>query len=111
MVFLDVENLGESMGPNCQTCLRRKFGVMDKLLRKLLHGAMAGRGSAERRRRGRPENAMESLRLLSREVCDMIRSDLSERESRSPSGPFFPFWGLRFLIKLPNTKKGSPHYS
>ena len=26
---------------------------------------------------------------------------------RSPNGPFFPFCGLRLLIKLPNTKKGT----
>ena len=28
--------------------------------------------------------------------------------TRSPSGPFFSlFWGLRFLIKLPNAKNGA----
>ena len=41
---LDLGLLGESMGPDQQPRLRKRFNPDDNLLRKLIHGAMVGRG-------------------------------------------------------------------
>ena len=48
MTFLDMDSLGESQGPGAQPLLRKKFNVDTLLLRKLVQGAMIGRGSQKR---------------------------------------------------------------
>lgn len=48
LTFLDMDNLGESQGPGAQPLLRKKYNVEQQLLRKLIHGAMLGRGSQNR---------------------------------------------------------------
>ena len=45
VVLLDLDLLGESMGPACQPNLRKQFQAQPSLLSKLVHGAMVARGS------------------------------------------------------------------
>eukprot|EP00435_Cladocopium_sp_Y103_P050067 s89_g15.t1 len=45
ITMLDVDCLGESMGPACQHALRKQFQAPQALLSKLIHGSMLGRGS------------------------------------------------------------------
>ncbi|CAE7656878.1 unnamed protein product, partial [Symbiodinium necroappetens] len=91
MVFLDVENLGESMGPNCQKFLRRKFGVTDKLLRKLVHGAMSGRGSQKRNDEGEVTVPVETDIVCIHTGTDRASADKEAKNlfklSTSKAGP------------------------
>lgn len=48
LVFLCMDSLGESQGPGAQPLLRKEFNVEQLLLRKLVQGAMIGRGSQRR---------------------------------------------------------------
>lgn len=45
LTHLDLDGLGESMGPNQRPLLRKKFVAEPALLKKLLHGAMIGRNA------------------------------------------------------------------
>ena len=45
MVLVDLDLLGETMGPACQPNLRKQYQAQPQLLSKLVHGAMVGRGS------------------------------------------------------------------
>ena len=47
VIWLDLDLLGESMGPSQQPRLRKQFNPEPKLIRKLLHGAMLARGAME----------------------------------------------------------------
>ena len=47
-IVLDCDLLGESQGPSSQPLLRKKFVPDQNLVRKLLHGAMIGRGSQKK---------------------------------------------------------------
>ena len=47
VIWLDLDLLGESMGPSQQPRLRKQFNPEPKLIRKLLHGAMLARGATE----------------------------------------------------------------
>ena len=52
LIHLDVDLLGETYGPNCQESLRKRFNPENGLLRKLLHGALLGRGAQRRTEEG-----------------------------------------------------------
>ena len=64
MLFSDVDLLGETIGPNCQDLLRRKFQPDIGLMRKLVQGALLGRGAQRRTEEGEatsvPEGDMDS---------------------------------------------------
>eukprot|EP00435_Cladocopium_sp_Y103_P040722 s2841_g11.t1 len=48
VLWLDMDSLGESQGPGQQPLLRKKFNVEQVLMRKLIQGAMLGRGAQRR---------------------------------------------------------------
>ena len=45
MIYLDPDHLGETLGPLQQRNLRKRFSVQEKHLRRLVQGAMLGRGA------------------------------------------------------------------
>ena len=78
---LDLGLLGESMGPDQQSRLRKRLNPDDNLLRKLIHGAMAGRG-------GQKNSAGEcTVPAESEVVLCHISSDRSKMDCRSVFRP------------------------
>ena len=78
---LDLGLLGESMGPDQQPRLRKRFNPDDNLLRELIHGAMVGRG-------GQKNSAGEcTVPAESEVVLRHISSDRSKMDCRSVFRP------------------------
>ena len=78
---LDLGLLGDWMGPDQQPRLRKRFNPDDNLLRKLLHGAMVGRG-------GQKNSAGEcAVPAESEVVLCHISSDRSKMDCRSVFRP------------------------
>ena len=59
LIHLDVDLLGETIGPNCQESLRKKFQPDIGLMRKLVQGALLGRGAQRRTEEGEATNVPE----------------------------------------------------
>lgn len=59
LIHVDVDLLGETIGPNCQELLRKKFQPDIGLMRKLVQGALLGRGAQRRTEEGEATSVPE----------------------------------------------------
>lgn len=63
IVWLDIDMLGETMGPAGQPLLRKQFQPNRNLLSKLLHSALIGRGSQKQNQDG------ETTKVVAGDLC------------------------------------------
>ena len=82
LLWLDLDSVGESQGPGQQPMLRKKYTMDTNTLKKLVQGALMGRGSQKRGQAG----AEEATRVVDGDVV-MIHSGFShpggQREAKS----------------------------
>ena len=82
LLWLDLDSVGESQGPGQQPLLRKKYTMDTNALKKLVQGALMGRGSQKRGQAG----AEEATRVVDGDVV-MIHNDFShpggQREAKS----------------------------
>lgn len=82
LLWLDLDSVGESQGPGQQPLLRKKYTMDTNALKKLVQGALMGRGSQKRGQAG----AEEATRVVDGDVV-MIHNGFShpggQREAKS----------------------------
>ena len=76
VAFLDIECLGETMGPGCAPCLRKQFQAEPALLRKLIQGCMLGRG-------GQKENPEGEVTKVPREDIVAIHCGFDRKKKEA----------------------------